>query len=131
MNVLLDTHIWLWSFLEPGRIRRKLAAILEEPANQLWLSPVSVWEAMVLFQLRRIQIASDPAVWIRQALVKGLTTEAALTHEIAIHSRMIDLTHKDPADRFLVATALVNGFAFATADRNLLQLRSIETIPNR
>lgn len=131
MNVLLDTHIWLWSFLEPRRIGRKLAAILEEPANQLWLSPVSVWEALVLFQLRRIQIASDPAVWIRQALAKGLTTEAALTHEIAIHSRLMDLPHKDPADRFLVATALLNGFALATADRNLLKLRSIKPIPNR
>ena len=131
MNVLLDTHIWLWSLLEPGRIRKKLAAILEDPANQLWLSPVSVWEAMVLFQLGRIQIASDPTVWIRQTLAKGLTTEAGLTHEVAIHSRLIDLPHKEPADRFLVATALVSGFTLATADRNLLALRSIDTIPNR
>jgi PIN domain nuclease of toxin-antitoxin system len=131
VNVLLDTHIWLWSFLEPGRIRKKLAATLEDPANELWLSPVSVWEAMVLFQTGRIEIASDPAVWIRQALAKGLTAEAALTHEIALHSRSINLPHQDPADRFLAATALVNGFAFATADRNLLELRSIDTIPNR
>jgi PIN domain nuclease of toxin-antitoxin system len=90
-----------------------------------------VWEAMVLFQTGRIEIASDPAVWIRQALAKGLTAEAALTHEIALHSRSINLPHQDPADRFLAATALVNGFAFATADRNLLELRSIDTIPNR
>jgi PIN domain nuclease of toxin-antitoxin system len=131
VNVLLDTHIWLWSFLEPGRIRKKLAATLEDPANELWLSPVSVWEAMVLFQTGRIEIASDPAVWIRQALAKGLTAEAALTREIALHSRSINLPHQDPADRFLAATALVNGFAFATADRNLLELRSIDTIPNR
>jgi PIN domain nuclease of toxin-antitoxin system len=131
VNVLLDTHIWLWSFLEPGRIRKKLAATLEDPANELWLSPVSVWEAMVLFQTGRIEIASDPAVWIRQALAKGLTAEAALTHEIALHSRSINLPHQYPADRFLAATALVNGFAFATADRNLLELRSIDTIPNR
>lgn len=44
---------------------------------------------------------------------------------------MIDLPHKDPTDRFLVAAVLVNGFALATADGNLLKLRSIDTIPNR
>ncbi len=131
MNVLLDTHIWLWSFLNARLIRRKLASVLEDPANQLWLSPVSVWEAAVLFQLGRIRISSDPAIWIRQALAKGFTREAALTHEIALHTRLIGLPHKDPADRFLVATALVNGFTLATSDKRLLQFRAIATLPNR
>jgi len=86
---------------------------------------------MVLFQLGRIRISSDPALWIRQALAKGFTTEAALTHEIALHSRLIELPHKDPADRFLVATALVNGLTLATADEHLLQVRAIATLRNR
>jgi PIN domain nuclease of toxin-antitoxin system len=131
VNILLDTHIWLWSFLEKQRIKKGLTAALENPENQLWLSPVSVWEAMVLFQKGNIQVASDPAVWIRQALAKGFVAEAALTHEITLHSRLIDLPHEDPADRFLAATALVNGFALATADKHLLNCRSIQTLPNR
>ncbi len=131
MNILLDTHIWLWSFLEKQRIKKGLTIALEDPENQLWLSPVSVWEAMVLFQNSSIQIASDPALWIRQALAKGFLTEAPLTHEIALHSRLIELPHEDPADRFLAATALVNGFALATSDKHLLKCRSVHTIPNR
>jgi PIN domain nuclease of toxin-antitoxin system len=43
--------------------------------------------------------------------------EAGLTHEIALHSRMIELPHRDPADRFIAATALVNGFHLATSDQ--------------
>jgi PIN domain nuclease of toxin-antitoxin system len=131
VNVLLDTHIWLWSFLEKQRIKRGLTAALEDPENQLWLSPVSAWEAMVLFQKGNIQVASDPGVWIRQALAKGFVAEAALTHEIALHSRLIDLPHQDPTDRFIAATALVNGFALATADKHLLRCRSVQTLPNR
>jgi PIN domain nuclease of toxin-antitoxin system len=131
VNILLDTHIWLWSFLEKHRIKKGLTAALEDPENQLWLSPVSVWEAMVLFQKGNIQVASDPAIWIRTALAKGFVTEAALTHEIATHSRLIDLPNEDPADRFLAATALVNGFTLATSDKHLLNCRAVQTLPNR
>jgi PIN domain nuclease of toxin-antitoxin system len=131
LNILLDTHIWLWSFLERQRIKKGLTAALEDPDNQLFLSPVSVWEAMVLFQKGNIQIASDPGIWIRQALAKGFVAEAALTSEIALHSRLIDLPHQDPADRFIAATAMVHGFALATSDKHLLNCRIIQTLPNR
>lgn len=131
MNVLLDTHIWLWAFLDPRRIRKRLALVLEDPDNQLWLSPVNVWEAMVLAQSGRVEVSPAPDVWIRQALAKGFTSEAALTHEIAFQSRLIRLPHHDPADRFIAATALVNGFALATADEHLLRFRAIRTLPNR
>ena len=86
---------------------------------------------MVLFQRGKIQIASDPSIWIRQALAKGFVAEAALTHEIALHSRLIELPHQDPADRFIAATALVRGFALATSDKQLLKCRSVHTLPNR
>ena len=131
MNILLDTQIWLWSFLEKQRIKKGLTAALEDPENQLFLSPVSVWETMVLFQKGNIQIASDPGIWIRQALAKGFVAEASLTHEVAMHSRLIDLPHRDPADRFIAATALVRGFTLATSDKHLLNCRSIRTLPNR
>lgn len=131
MNILLDTQIWLWSFLEQKRIKQRLTAALEDPENQLWLSPVSVWEAAVLFQKGRIQIASDPGIWIRQALARGFVAEAALTHEIAQHARLIELPHEDPANRFIAATALVRGFVLATSDKHLLKCRSIRTLPNR
>jgi PIN domain nuclease of toxin-antitoxin system len=131
LNILLDTQIWLWSFLEKERIRKRLAALLEDPENQLWLSPVSVWEAMVLFQRGKIEIASDPADWIRRALAKGFVAEVALSHEIAVRSRLIELPHQDPADRFIAATALVHGFALATSDKQLLRCRGIQTLPNR
>ena len=131
MDILLDTHIWLWSFLDHLRIGKHLAAMLEDPANQLWLSPVSLWEAMVLSQNGSIELAPDPATWLRHSLRRGFVLEAAITHEVAIHSRLIDLPHKDPVDRFIAATALVNNLSLATADKHLLRCRGIRTLPNR
>ena len=131
MNILLDTHIWLWSLLDKPRIKKRLTTVLEDPANQLWLSSISVWEAMLLMQKGNIESDIDPALWIRQALAKGFVMEATMTHEVSINSRLINLPHKDPADRFIAATALVHGFTLATADEHLLNCRSIRTIPNR
>jgi PIN domain nuclease of toxin-antitoxin system len=54
-----------------------------------------------------------------------------MTHEIALHSRLLELPHRDPADRFIAATALVNGFHLATSDKHLLKCRTIQTLPNR
>ena len=45
MNLLIDTHIWIWSKLEPKRIGKRAAEELSKTGNELWLSPVSVWEA--------------------------------------------------------------------------------------
>jgi PIN domain nuclease of toxin-antitoxin system len=130
VNILLDTHIWLWTALDPSRIRRNLAAQLVNPDNQLWLSSISVWEAMTLFQTGRIKIDLDPDTWIRQSLASGFLLEAPVTNEVAIHSRLIDLPHRDPADRLIAATALVNRFTLATADENLLACGTIRTHPN-
>ena len=72
----------------------------------------------------------EPIAWIRSALAKGFVQEAGLDHETAVHSRLIDLPHQDPADRFIAATALVRGFTLVTSDNNLLKCRNIRTLAN-
>ncbi len=57
MKLLLDTHIWIWSVGEPERLSRRVARELDNSQNQLWLSPVSIWEAMLLHRKSRIGIA--------------------------------------------------------------------------
>jgi PIN domain nuclease of toxin-antitoxin system len=42
MRLLLDTHIWLWSLLEPERLGKRAANALKNPDNELWLSPISI-----------------------------------------------------------------------------------------
>lgn len=44
MKLLLNTHIWIWSILEPERLASNVAEALEASENELWLSPISVWE---------------------------------------------------------------------------------------
>lgn len=131
MKLLLDTHIFLWSLVEPSRLSKRVAAELDTPSNELWLSPVVVWEVLILAEKARVSLQPDPVAWIRNVLLAVPFTEAPLNHEIAMRSRLIDLPSQDPADRFLVATALVYDLTLVTADERLLRCNSITTLPNR
>ena len=56
LRLLLDTHIWLWSALEPGRLSERVSRALDDPKNELWLSPISVWETLVLARKARVAL---------------------------------------------------------------------------
>ena len=129
MNLLLDTHIWLWSLLDPDRLSGRARSQLTEPANTLALSPVSVWEALVLAEKGRVLLHPDPWSWIRTALTVRPVHAIPVTFEVAFGSRSIRLGHDDPADRFIAATAMVHGLTLVTADRWLLQCPDIKVFP--
>jgi len=131
VKLLLDTHIFLWSLLEPSRLTNKVAAELENPNNDLWVSPLSLWEVLVLAEKGRLVFEPDPLSWIRTALRTIPFKEAVLNHEIAIRSRSLSLPHQDPVDRFLAATAVVYNLTLVTADDRLLRSREFATMPNR
>jgi PIN domain nuclease of toxin-antitoxin system len=131
VKLLLDTHIWLWSLLTPERLGRETARALEADDTELWLSPISVWEALMLMERGRVEVDVAPADWVAEALVAVPMTEAPLTHAVALESRRLRLRHTDPADRFLAATALVYGLTLVTADRRLTRVRDVAVLPNR
>ena len=130
MKLLLDTHIWLWALLDPQRLSDAVAGNLRDPQNEVWLSPVSVWEALSLVERGRLKVKGDAVGWMQSMLGAIPRHEAPLTHAVAIQSRRMALAHEDPADRFLAATALVYGLTLVTADERLLGSRDIAVMPN-
>jgi PIN domain nuclease of toxin-antitoxin system len=131
VKLLLDTHIWLWALLEPGRLSRKVARELTNGDNELWLSPISVWESCVLARKGRIQLDSDPQDWTRESLAKVPMREAPLTFDVALASTRIKLHHRDPADAFIAATAAVYGLTLITADTQLSRSTDFSVLLNR
>lgn len=131
MKLLLDTHIWIWALLDPARLSTDVRAALESPDTEIWLSPVSVWEALVLAERGRLTVSGDPQAWIRQMVLAIPRREATLTHEVAMASRRLLVSHADPADRFLAATALVLELTLVTADERLLAGGPYATMANR
>ena len=131
LRLLLDTHVWVWSQVEPERLSRKVAAAIELPENELWLSPISVWEVALLFDKGRLVLNGLSAdTWVDETLKKMPVREAPVTHQIALTSRAVDLPHQDPADRFLAATAKVMDLTLVTADARLAQASDISVLRN-
>ena len=131
MRLLLDTHIWIWSALDRARLSTRLTAALENPGNELWLSPISLWEVLTLCQKQRLALHPNPQAWITNALDAVPMREAQITYQVAQETARVQLPHRDPADRFLVATARVFDLTLVTADEQLLKAQQVSVLANR
>ncbi len=131
MKLLLDTHIWLWSRLAPARLGKRLRGILEGQAHELWLSPLSLWEVQLLSEKGRLSLAPNVNEWITEAMGKAPMKETPLTFEVAMASREVRISHRDPVDQLLAATARVFDLILVTADSGLLAGKGFATLPNR
>ena len=121
----------MYSALEPNRLRKRIQTALVAPANELWLSPISIWEVLLLAEKGRVAIDGDPRGWIEAAWSRAPMHEAPISHEVAMRSRAIDMPHQDPADRFLAATAQTYELTLVTDDKNLLRGKGYHTLANR
>ena len=95
MNLLLDTHIWLWSLMEPERLTKQVAAALTDEANQLWLSPISIWEFLLLAERGRVRVhhGMAPPAWVEAALSSAPMHDAPVNREVAVRSRSVRVAH--------------------------------------
>jgi PIN domain nuclease of toxin-antitoxin system len=129
LRLLLDTHIWLWSLQSRERLGKRVERELRDSNNEVWLSPISTWEVLLLNAKGRIHLHSNLEEWVARATAPF--REAPLTHQIASAARRLSISSEDPADRFLAATAQVLGLTLVTADAMLLGLGDIATLANR
>jgi PIN domain nuclease of toxin-antitoxin system len=116
---------------EPHRLTPRVARELSSATNQLWLSPVSLWETLLLFKKGRLQVAERFSEWCTAALAKIPLLEAPLNFEVAQALSIITLPHADPADHFLAASAKVFDLTLVTADEKLIAAAGIKVLANR
>ena len=119
--MILDTQTLLWMdrddlALGPGARRRIESAW---HAGQVVVSAISFWEAAMLAQRGRITLPSPAEAWRADWLEAGLV-EIALDGRIALLASRLENLHRDPVDRFIVATAMSRGLPLMTADQRLL-----------
>jgi PIN domain nuclease of toxin-antitoxin system len=128
MKLLLDTHIWIWSIYRPEKLSRTARRQLENPKNELYVSPVSVWEAHHLALRKRLRIDGSFSVWLERVFSQVPLQEAPFNFAVAAEACAINLPQADLGDLFLAATASVFGLTLVTADQQLLQCRWLKTL---
>lgn len=125
---LLDTHVWLWSLLDPARLSTKALDALTESEAALHLSSISLWESLLLAERGRIALEPSPTAWLRKAMAESPVSEAPLTMDVVMASASVNLPHRDPADRLIAATAKSLDLTLVTADRRLIDCRGIRVL---
>lgn len=129
MKLLIDTHVWIWNFANPALLSTAAHASLRDPANELYLSPITTWEVLMLARKRRIILDREPQSWINTALAATPATQLPITHEIGMRSHDLPgYASPDPADRFLVATALIHDLSILSRDESMTAWHGVRVV---
>jgi PIN domain nuclease of toxin-antitoxin system len=130
MQLLLDTHIWLWSLHEPHKLTCVAQQALADPANQKFLSAISICEAMILVKKKRIVIHDDFTKWFLRTTDDLGLSEVGLGWKVIREMRYILPDHRDPSDRFLAASAIAHDMILVTADQRLMGVPGLKVLAN-
>lgn len=119
--ILLDTHIWL-RWLAPGETPLPAAmTLMLDQADDLAVSAVSCWEVAYLHKRGRLSLPSPLVSWLDAALGGSGIACIPVTGSIAAAAAGLADVHRDPADRFIIATALASNRRLLTLDAAITQ----------
>lgn len=117
MKLLLDTCAFLWFQADSPNLSPTARTQILDPANEVYLSAVSVWEIARKYAQGGLTLPSHPSTLIPAIRQDSGIASLSLTETDALAAEKLELFHKDPFDRMLIAQALMGGLAIVTSDR--------------
>lgn len=119
MRLLLDTHIFLWFISGDKRLSDGFRESIRDPENEIYLSAVSLWEAIIKHQLGRLSLPQPPETYLptqrEQHQISSLSLDEASVSQLA----KLPPIHRDPFDRMLICQAIEHGLTIVTVDNAL------------
>ncbi|MFB2833448.1 type II toxin-antitoxin system VapC family toxin [Floridanema evergladense] len=116
MRILLDTHIFLWFISGDTRLLTDVRDAIRDPNNEVYLSSVSIWEAIVKYQLGKLPLPEPPETYLPKQRDLHQISSLALDESSVVQLAKLPPLHRDPFDRMLICQALQNGLSIATVD---------------
>ena len=127
MRLLLDTHIFLWYIAAHKSLSAETRALIRDPDNRVFLSPVSVWEALVKNRLGKLPLPEQPHSYLPRQRVRHGIESLNLDEASVRHLASLPNHHRDPFDRMLICQALAHEMTLVTVD-DIIPLYPIDTL---
>lgn len=112
MDILIDTHIFLWALAQPERLSEQQLTCLQAPYNTVYTSAITVAELSLKASIGKLEMVFDPIEMNEKTGFESLD----FTAKDAILLKDLPFHHKDPFDRMLIAQSLQNDIPLMTND---------------
>ena len=125
MRVLIDTHIFLWFFIEPKRISQQIREFLEDSfTNEIYVSHATAWEIAIKYGVRKLELPQPPELFVPDRIIRAnfLHLPIKIQHVLRVHD--LPPIHKDPFDRLLISQANIENLKILTADPNFAKYQT-------
>jgi len=116
MRLLLDTHIFLWFISGDTRLPPRWRDGIRAPGNEIYLSVVSLWEAIIKHRLGKLPLPHPPETYLPVQRVQHQIASLSLDEASVCHLATLPAVHRDPFDRMLVCQAIEHALTLVTVD---------------
>jgi PIN domain nuclease of toxin-antitoxin system len=116
VRFLVDTHCWLWLQTTPERLPPAVLSLLEDSANDLFLSAASSWEIAIKYALGKLPLPESPDRYVPRRMTASGSRGLAVEHAHSLRVAELPMHHRDPFDRLLIAQAQIEKLTVVTVD---------------
>lgn len=127
---LLDTHVWLWWLSDPDLLSPAAASAIDaaRAGSDMAVSAMSVWELGMLVEQGRVVLDRSPADFLTECERISFLNFVPVSARIALRSVELEPFNADPADRMIVATAMLHGAELVSKDRRIRDFPSVNAV---
>lgn len=130
--IVLDTHTLIWWVDSPQKLSKKARTIIGEEKRKeksIVVSSMTIFEIYLLIKKGKLELSEYPGIWLEKIESLPSIRFVPVDNKIAADSvNLADFPDKDPADRMIVATALLYGAKLITSDQKIINYKKIQTL---
>jgi PIN domain nuclease of toxin-antitoxin system len=119
MRVLIDTHTFLWFVLNDEQLSKKALAIVQNPTNEICISPATYWEIAIKVGLKKLELHTNYDDFMQRGIAGNRFEVLPIETKHTSLLIQLPLHHRDPFDRLLVAQAMQEKLPIVSADEQL------------
>ena len=117
MRLLLDTHVFLWYITADPKLPESFRAATQDASNDVFLSSISVWEAVIKHGLGKLSLPALPSTYLPQQRTAHRIAALPVDEWAMAHLAELPTIHRDPFDRLLIAQAKQHELTLMTVDQ--------------